>query len=340
MAKRTKMLFMVALGIGLAWSAPVAAKPSAESQDDRPWGKGLLVPSFGLGGSFSGGAGSLFAGALSFGGGASYFVANGVAVGLSFNNDIRFFSQSARDDFPGVEDNLPTYSGRLTPQVTFVPFRSRRFSPYLRGGLGPVFLNNGGGVLAEWSVAVGGWVGIGKRAALDIGLGASQSFPGSRCDDSWSFTASNGNVVDGRANCGLFFYPQIGIVFAIQASPKRGRKSKKKAPEERAQPSATTETDTFAAPVVPVASPQAPTQEPPTEFTAEPEPEPETELETEPETKPETKPETEPETEPATEANEVGEPAVIAEPANDNETEDSGEEQSQPVAAKPATVGQ
>lgn len=242
----------------MSWSAPVNAKPAKEGPDDRPWGKGLLVPSFGLGGSFGGGAGSLFAGALSFGGGASYFVANGIAVGLSFNNDIRFFSQSARDDFPGVEDNVPTYSARLTPQVTFIPFRSRKFSPYLRGGLGPVFFNNDGGVLGEWSVAVGGWIGIGKRAALDVGLGASQSFPSSNCEDAWSFTASNGNVIDGRANCGVFFYPRLGLVFAIQAGPKGGGKSKRKkgkqAPEQRTPPPAAEEG--FAPPRPAPASPQ------------------------------------------------------------------------------------
>jgi hypothetical protein len=247
----------------MTWSAPAVAKPAKEGPDDRPWGKGLLVPSFGLGGSFGGGAGSLFAGALSFGGGASYFVANGVAVGLSFNNDIRFFSQSARDDFPGIEENVPTYSARLTPQVTFIPFRSRKFSPYLRGGLGPVFFNNDGGVLGEWSVAVGGWIGIGKRAALDIGLGASQSFPSSNCEDAWSFTASNGNVIDGRANCGVFFYPRLGLVFAIQASPKGGRRSKK----QRKQPAterapAPTKTEEFAPPVTPVAAPPRPEPEP------------------------------------------------------------------------------
>ena len=72
---RTNSLSTFALGAGLLWSVPVAAKTPKGGEDNRPWGKGLLVPSFGLGGSFSGGSGSLFAGALSFGGGASYFVA-------------------------------------------------------------------------------------------------------------------------------------------------------------------------------------------------------------------------------------------------------------------------
>ena len=321
----------------MSWSAPAIAKPAKEGPDDRPWGKGLLVPSFGLGGSFGGGAGSLFAGALSFGGGASYFVANGIAVGLSFNNDIRFFSQSARDDFPGVEDNVPTYSARLTPQVTFIPFRSRKFSPYLRGGLGPVFFNNDGGVHGEWSVAVGGWIGIGKRAALDIGLGASQSFPRSSCEDAWSFTASNGNVIDGRANCGVFFYPRIGLVFAIQASPKQGRRTKKQqkqTPTERAP--APTRTEEFAPPVAPVAAPPRP----------EPEPEPTPDPATDPAIKPHTEPTegplleeppTGPVVGPTTGPNAAEEGTGAAEPVSGSESMEPGVDEDAPAAAPPVT---
>lgn len=217
-----RLTFACTLAVALSGAGVAHAQPPEESEDDRPWSAGTIVPSFGLGGSFSAGSGSLYNGALAFGGGVSYFVANGFGIGASFSNDFRFFSAQAKSDFPGIEDELPTYSGRLRPDITYVFFRSARFSPYLNAGVGPVFLNNGGGVLGEWAVGVGALIGLGGRAAIDLGLGASQVFPAGKCAEAWSFTASTGDSVDGSANCGLYFFPRIGLVFSLGGKRARG----------------------------------------------------------------------------------------------------------------------
>ncbi|MGB1012591.1 MAG: hypothetical protein ACPG4T_00545, partial [Nannocystaceae bacterium] len=70
-------LFMAFVGVVFGTWAPHTAQARSPENDDLPWRRGTLVPSLGLGGSFGGNIGQ-----LGFGVGASYFVANGLGIGL------------------------------------------------------------------------------------------------------------------------------------------------------------------------------------------------------------------------------------------------------------------
>ena len=76
---------------------------------------------------------------------------------------------------------------------------------------------------------------LGRAVAIDLGLGASQIFPEDKCAEAWSFTASNGSSVDGRANCNVYFFPRVGLVFSIptRSAKRAGRSNEREPSKER-----------------------------------------------------------------------------------------------------------
>ncbi|MBK7830228.1 hypothetical protein [Nannocystis sp.] len=200
----------------LAWPSLAAARPFSPKPDDKPWTRGTLMPSFGLGGSFyRGGGGNLLVAA-----GLNYFFVNNLALGLQLRNFSTFLPSYYKQDYPGIEKQIPTNEFSMIPGVTVMLYRSYRFTPYIYGGVGPVFLNHKRGVVGEWNAGPGLLIGIGRRMALDIGVNFSMRFPGDKCDAAYSYAGATSNVVFFGA-CGLRWGIRAGLVFGFGVGRQR-----------------------------------------------------------------------------------------------------------------------
>ena len=204
------------LAAALVWPSVATARPFSPQPDDKPWTRGTLMPSFGLGGSFyRGGGGNLLVAA-----GLNYFFVNNLALGLQLRNFSTFLPSYYKQDYPGIEKQIPTNEFSMIPGVTVMLYRSFRFTPYVHGGVGPVFLNHKRGVVGEWNAGPGFLIGIGRRMALDIGINFSMRFPGDKCDAAYSYNGSGGNAVFFGA-CGLRWGIRAGLVFGFGVGRKR-----------------------------------------------------------------------------------------------------------------------
>lgn len=296
----------------LASGAAQAGPP--RNQDDKPWGRGVFSVGGGLGGQFFGDGG----GSLSFGVSGEYFVWHGIGLGLGYTNQFIFLSNSFRDQYPNIEDRVPTYFGYLSPTLRVFLFRSYRFSPYILGGVGPVFTNNQAPTLGQWQAGGGVLIGLGRFAALDIGVGVSQLFTTSACERGTSdvFTAAEtGMAADTRVSvgqCSIGIFPRIGVVFGFGGKKSQDdRKSRRERKREK-------EMEGW---VPPEAEPEQ--GEPPPEFAPAPEPVEPTPVEetpgyaapaADPAPAPTPAPEPEPEPEPAAEPDATGAPPDGAAP--------------------------
>lgn len=198
------------LAAALAWPQGAAARPFSPKPDDKPWTRGTLMPSFGLGGSFyRGGGGNLLVAA-----GLNYFFINNLGLGLQLRNFTTFLPSYYKSQYPGIEKQIPTNEFSMIPGVTVMLYRSFRFTPYIYGGVGPVFLNHKRGVVGEWNAGPGFLIGIGRRMALDIGVNFSMRFPGEKCDAAYSYNGDGSNAVFFGA-CGIRWGIRAGLVFGF-----------------------------------------------------------------------------------------------------------------------------
>lgn len=240
--------------------ATAAARPLAREPDDRPWGRGTLMPSFGLGGSF----GSRGGGSLLIAGGLNYFVVNNLGLGLTLRNFTTFLPPSLKRDFPGIEKQIPTNEFSLIPGLTVVLYRGYRFSPYIGGGVGPVFLNHKRGVVGEWNAGPGVLIGLGRMLALNLGVNFSMRFPSERCEDAYRYD-SGGAAIDFNS-CGIRWGIQAGLVFGFGVGRKHNPQpppGPTYAPAPYPEPASYPEpAPASAAPTTPVAP--VPTEEPAT----------------------------------------------------------------------------
>ena len=196
---------------------PADAAARGRGPDDRPWGRGVLLPSIGAGASFSS-----YLSTVSIGLGASYFVANGLAFGLSVTDTVFIYSRGLRAEYPGIADQVTTNMVRVMPSLQYVFWRGRRFAPYVFGGAGPVFLNHGGGTVGEWSAGPGAFIGLGGPVFLDLGVGFSARFPKDKCDAAFYYSGpdAEGQVLDA---CSFRWGPRIGLVLAFGGGGRRQR---------------------------------------------------------------------------------------------------------------------
>lgn len=206
----------------------VLAAPSrahAYDDDDRPFGRGTILPSVALGGSFAG----RYGGSLLVGAGASYFVAKGFAVGLHLRNVSTFYSSTFKAELGRAFDQVPTNEFSLMPSVMWVLWRSRSFSPYLTAGVGPVFLNKHRGTLGQWSAGPGFLIGFGGAMFIDLGLAFGMRFTSGRCEAAYTFNdPDTGTTFTNGAACSFTWGFRGGIVFGIGG--RRGPRSGSSAP--------------------------------------------------------------------------------------------------------------
>jgi len=244
-----RLALPLALSLVALTPAVASAKPFSLQPDDKPWGRGTLMPSIALGGSFNrGGGGSLLVGA-----GLTYFVVNNLGLRLHLTNFTTFLPQAFKD--AGTDKLIPTNEFSLTPGVMVVLYRNYRFSPYIHAGVGPVFLNHKRGVVGEWSAGPGFLIGITRRFALNLGISFSSRFPSDKCE-----TAYNVNNIAYNYNpCGFRWNINVGLVFGFGVGRQR-RDPDQYQPPPPYQPAEPPPSSTYPPPESP------PTYAPPTEY--------------------------------------------------------------------------
>lgn len=219
-----------AAAMALAWSSTAEA---AEPRDDRPWGRGTMVPTFGLG------AGGLFSdiATLNFGLGFNYYIVNGLSAGLSFSDTILIYKSAFKARYPGIEDQLPTNVFDITPTLQYVFFRSRRFSPYVYGGAGPVFFNHGAGTYGQWVAGPGVFLNVAGPLYVNLGVGFSGIFPTDQCQDALTYTPSDPDGTPLLLDlCSFRWGPQLGMVLAFGGKRESRRERRARERREREAP--------------------------------------------------------------------------------------------------------
>ncbi len=265
-----------ALHLLLAASLLAPATAEARRRDDRPWGRGVLLPSIGAGASFSS-----YLSTVSLGLGASYFVANGLAFGLSVSDTVFIYSRGLRTEYPGIADQVATNMVRVMPTLQYVFWRGHRFAPYVFGGVGPVFFNHGGGTVGEWTAGPGAFIGLGGPVYLDLGIGFSARFPIEKCNDAFYYDGPNaaGQVIDA---CSFRWGPRIGFVLAFGGGRRRAAAEPPPEPHHQPAPRTWEEPAIAEPPPAPPAEPAAPGPEAPAPNPAEAATESAAEAESEP----------------------------------------------------------
>lgn len=192
----------------LAWSPHAHAR---EDEQGRPFARGTVIPRLGVG---FGHSRDLFS--ISWGVGAGYFVVNGLEVGASVGGTHLIWSRDIKATYPGIEDKLPGTLIEITPQLRYVFFRSRWFSPYAIAGVGPTFLTNNAPAptIGHWMAGPGFYIGLGRHVFLDLGVRFSGRFPRGACRDAFTdvFATEQGPVeLEIAGFCGFQWSPSIGI---------------------------------------------------------------------------------------------------------------------------------
>lgn len=286
---------LVLAGVLAAWALPQEAW--AGKDDPRPFSKGTFQPSLGLGASFGGDVS-----VVNIGLGARYFVVGGLGPGLSISDTILIYDEDTRANFPGIEEQTPTNIVRILPNLQWVFVRTRWFSPYVIGGVGPEFYNNGGGTVGAWMAGGGALIGLGGPVFVDLGVQFNGVFPVEQCREAFTYrTAGLSAELD---SCSFTWGPRLGLTIAFGmgggGGKRRGRKNQPEqeprptppperawepppepepapepAPVEPETPSEPTEPETVQPePVEPVPEGPEPVPEGPDEITAPPEPAP------------------------------------------------------------------
>ncbi|PCC70514.1 hypothetical protein SAMN02745121_06567 [Nannocystis exedens] len=251
----------------VALAMPVQA--ARADDDDRPFRRGTILPSFSLGGSFS----RNYGGSLLVGAGASYFVAGGFAVGLHLRNVTTFYSQYFKEQVgPDIFAKIPTNEFSLTPSLLWVIYRGERAAPYLSFGVGPVFLNKQRGVLGQWTVGPGVMIRAGGSLWLDLGLGLGMRFTKDRCQDAYNYL----DPITDYA-CSFTWGFRAGLVFGLggrrQAQPSQpSPPAQYNPPPASSYPAPAQPGPNASPPPAPAAPVQAPPETPPQPATPPPTP--------------------------------------------------------------------
>jgi hypothetical protein len=216
----------------VAWPAAAAAEPS----EDTPFGPGVTTLELDLSswGLFDPNLTS-----LAFSLGSKRYLLGGFAVGLSLADTIVFYRDAFEARHPGIAAQLPTNILEITPLVQYVFFRSRWFSPYVYGGVGPVFFNHGGGTHGQWSGGPGVYVHVRGPIFASLGVGFSGLFPSGRCNDALVYQPSGSEAPGVPVDlCSFRWGPQLGVTLAFGGRGRERRSSRRDATRDGSPPGA------------------------------------------------------------------------------------------------------
>lgn len=203
----------------LALALPAALwSPDAQARNDeqgRPFARGTVIPRIGLGFGYSRDLLS-----IGWGVGAGYFVVDGLEIGASVSGTHIIWSRELKATYPGIQDKLPGTLIEITPQLRYIFYRNRWFSPYAFAGVGPTFMTNNAPAptIGHWVAGPGFFIGLGGPVFLDIAVRFSGRFPGSTCREAFTdvFETTDGPVqLEVGGFCGFAWGPSIGIGFGF-----------------------------------------------------------------------------------------------------------------------------
>ena len=210
--KSTGLARLAPARLGWLWSPSAHAR---NDEQDRPFARGTVIPRLGVG---FGASSDLFS--ISWGVGAGYFVVDGLEIGASVSGTHLIWNQDIKATYPGIQDKLPGTLIEITPQLRYVFYRNRWFSPYAFAGVGPTFLTNNAPAptIGHWTAGPGFFIGLGRYVFLDIAVRLSGRFPGQTCTDAFTdvFETTDGPVeLEVGGFCGFQWGPSIGIGFSF-----------------------------------------------------------------------------------------------------------------------------
>ncbi len=324
-----------ALALALALAATDAAA------DDKPFPRGTISGSLGLGGSFGRGRDL---NTLSFGAGFLYFLWGGqwnsLGLGLSVDDSVLLYSNAIKSSIAGIEKQTATNIFRITPKAQFTIVRTRWFTPYVIGGVGPTFYNNKGGVGGHWIAGPGAFIGVGGPVFIDVGVNFTGMFPSGHCKDAFRLNGGGPPVLD-PTPCGFSWFPRVGLTlaFGVGGSGRGDRKRKRRGhkdpppwePSPQLEPPPEVEAQPAPAPQEPPAPPASPIAPTPTPENVPPPAEPDPAPPAQPAAAP---------TEPADPAPEpVADPAAdpAVDPAADPAADPTADPAADPAAKPPAS---
>lgn len=184
---------------------------TARADDGKPFGKGTPRFSLGVGAGFSE---SLTV--LSIGASGGYFIVNGLELGGQIDDTFLIWSPETKAEFPRINKEIPSNVFRVTPTLRWVFLRTRWFSPYVRAGVGPTILNNGGGVLGHWLAQPGAFIGVGRHVYIDLGVSFSMNFPTTDCRKAFTYAPDpDGASAEVTGFCGFQWAPRLGLTVAF-----------------------------------------------------------------------------------------------------------------------------
>ena len=203
-----------ALSIVAACLALTLWVPEASARNDeqgRPFAKGTVLPRLGVGFGFNDDLVT-----IGWSGGAGYFVIDGLEIGGTISGSHLIWSRDMKATYPGIQDRLPGTLVEVTPQLRYVFYRSRYFSPYAFAGVGPTFLTNNAPapVIGHWTAGPGFMIGLGPHVFLTLSVAFSSRFPHRDCRDAFTdvFDTPDGPVqLEVGGYCGLRWSPGIGF---------------------------------------------------------------------------------------------------------------------------------
>ena len=223
------------LAASIVVSTLAFAPLDAAAGDGKPLPRGSLVGGLSLGGVLGPRRDIQF---LNFGGSITYFPWssrwNSIGFGLEVTDTVFIYSDSIKNDFPGIEDNTPTNVLRVTPHLIFTIVRTRWFTPYVWAGVGPTIYNNRQGVVGQWVAGPGAMIGVGGPVFINVGVRFSSTFPSEDCKDAYRLTPG-GPTIFSPPPCGFTWWPQLGLSlsFGVGAGDGERKSERRRRREER-----------------------------------------------------------------------------------------------------------
>lgn len=200
----------VALALIFATVAWVRPNHAAAADEAGRWSRRTIVPEIGFGFGFGQELTT-----LRFQLGASVFVIDGLAVGLTLSDTVLLYSTSLQDDFPGLKQQIPTNVFEMTPSLRYVFLRQAPVSPYVQAGVGPSFFNHRGGVFGHWLAAPGVLISLGPHIALDAGVVFFGRFVPSECNAAFDYEIDGQAIRVVNGFCSFGWGPRLGLVAAF-----------------------------------------------------------------------------------------------------------------------------
>ncbi len=145
---------------------------------------------------------------------AGYFVIDGLEVGGEVSDTILVWNTALTSQLMDLNMRVPTQAIQVAATLRYVPLRRPGFSAYLLTGVGPTFLDKGGGVIAHVFLTPGALIRLGGKVHLNLGFRFTQPFPVKTCEDAFA-TVAGAEDIPAHSFCEYGFGPTVGVTFVL-----------------------------------------------------------------------------------------------------------------------------